>query len=149
MSAVVWVESWEMQCCGEPFFVGGNASWPIARTNPSDWLNDHFDRLGRALPELEYSRHGVEDPSDQYTLAGLIRSIEALHYGVHVAPDQHHPGVTLIPTAGTQRLTAVQSDQMWELEPKDPMQESFAGWIVEIVDENLEPLEVERHDELS
>jgi hypothetical protein len=144
VAEVVWVSSWEMQCCGEPFSLGGAASWPVARTQSADWLEERFSRLSRARPSYQYSRHGVDEPDDLFTLTGAIRCIEALHYDLHAEDDPNLPGDTsLFPTVGTERLTTVESDHMWEMEPNDMTRQSFAGWIVEVDVADLERLEIE------
>jgi hypothetical protein len=89
--------------------------------------------------------HGVTGQEDDYTLTGAVRTIEALHYAVHleVEVDVPTPGPVYVPTPGTERLTVVDSDLMWDLEPKDQTTETFAGWIVEIEIVGLEPIKFE------
>ena len=31
MDMTVWVDSWQMQCCGEPFCRGSQVAWTLAR----------------------------------------------------------------------------------------------------------------------
>jgi len=37
MGMTGWVESWQMQCCGEAFQVGSQVAWTLGNTDP-DWL---------------------------------------------------------------------------------------------------------------
>jgi hypothetical protein len=129
---------------GSPSPSAALPAWPVARTQSADWLEERFSRLSRARPSYQYSRHGVDEPDDLFTLTGAIRCIEALHYDLHAEDDPNLPGDTsLFPTVGTERLTTVESDHMWEMEPNDMTRQSFAGWIVEVDVADLERLEIE------
>ena len=35
----VWVDSWQMQCCGEPFRVGSQVTWTLGAAD-QDWLRE-------------------------------------------------------------------------------------------------------------
>ncbi len=37
MGMTVWVDSWQMRCCGEPFRVGSQVAWTLSGADP-DWL---------------------------------------------------------------------------------------------------------------
>jgi hypothetical protein len=123
--------------------LGGTVSWPVARLRSVDELGDTPSELARAQATYTYSRHGCDEPNDLFTLTGQIRSIEALHYDLHAGDGPNVPGIVLLPTAGTERLTTVESDQMWELEPEDATRQAFAGWVVKVDVDTLRRVEID------
>src|SRR5207248_3733266 len=72
---LVFVEAWQIQCCGDPFEVGDSVSW---LTVPSDdKLPFLSKKLGaRALEITQYEEHHVIDGPTE-TRVGIVRSIEA------------------------------------------------------------------------
>jgi hypothetical protein len=38
MIMTVWVGSWQMQCCGEPFHLGSQVAWTLGTTD-LEWIN--------------------------------------------------------------------------------------------------------------
>lgn len=46
----VWVDFWQMQCCGEPFRTGDQVAWTVRATDP-DWLEV---MLGPQAPVLAF-----------------------------------------------------------------------------------------------
>jgi hypothetical protein len=37
MGMTIWVDGWQMQCCGEPFRLGSQVAWTLRAADP-DWL---------------------------------------------------------------------------------------------------------------
>ena len=46
MDMTVWVDSWQMQFCGEPFRRGSQVAWTLAPAG-SDWLKTFLGPHGR------------------------------------------------------------------------------------------------------
>lgn len=74
MERTVWVQDWQMQCCGEPFALGKRVSWP---------LSGEVDReyLGVVLGE----QATAQSPTMRTTttratrlIEGAVRSIDAV-----------------------------------------------------------------------
>jgi hypothetical protein len=68
---LVWIDDWEMQCCGEPFSVGDSVNWPASPLSDSTW----YAVLGlEKVPSWHYSAH-VDDKGE---LRGRVEEIEAV-----------------------------------------------------------------------
>lgn len=143
VTEAVWVPNWEVQCCGRPFATGETVHWPVSRAGSADWLEDRLSRVGRGNAAYLYSAHGVEGDEGLCALTAIVESIEAMHCDLHPEVHPRIGGTVLFPTAGTERLTPVDSDRMWELEPTDHTQVHFAGWLVQVTTLGLEPTRVD------
>jgi hypothetical protein len=101
----VAVPSWGFQCCGDPFAVGTNVSWPVS-TEDTEW----FDEL---LPSGVPGVDAVEDHHDELPqeVVGIITGIEGL--GVVFSPvvdGIQHP----LPGSGV--VTRLPSGDGWDEE---------------------------------
>ena len=67
----VWIADWEMQCCGEPFFLGERVDWPASQLTDTSWYAD----LGfEQVPFWIYSAHTDDEPR----LCGTVEEIQAV-----------------------------------------------------------------------
>ncbi|MGC4946012.1 DUF6578 domain-containing protein [Streptomyces sp. DT224] len=39
MTLTVWIDDWQMQCCGEPFAPGDVVSWTLMEVDPEDYVD--------------------------------------------------------------------------------------------------------------
>jgi hypothetical protein len=69
--ALVWIDYWEMECCGEPFSVGDIVTWPAAEVVDQSWYADLG--LGK-VPGWAYSAH----TDDEGEIRGAVEEIEAV-----------------------------------------------------------------------
>ncbi len=68
---LVWIDDWEMQCCGEPFSVGDSVDWPASPLSDGSWCAE----LGlEKAPSWIYSAHC----DDEGQLRGTVEEIEAV-----------------------------------------------------------------------
>jgi hypothetical protein len=68
---LVWIDDWEMQCCGEPFSVGDSVDWPASPLSDRSW----YAELGlEKAPTWIYSAHS----DDEGELRGTVEEIEAV-----------------------------------------------------------------------
>lgn len=51
VARTIWMDDWEMQCCGEPFEVGSRVTWTLVSAN-----REFKDRSATLLGETEGSR---------------------------------------------------------------------------------------------
>ncbi|GAA1013036.1 DUF6578 domain-containing protein [Streptomyces thermogriseus] len=97
----VFYESWQMECCGTPFSVGQEVSWPLRPVDPEDVLGEHCDKEkygGMLLVEQHL------DPGPEIT--GRVRAIRL----VHRVYEETGPGSrTFVPTPDEASLEAVDS----------------------------------------
>ncbi|MGW0738117.1 DUF6578 domain-containing protein [Streptomyces sp. NPDC002851] len=53
-------ESWQLECCGKPFAVGDEVTWPITRDperpDRTPWVENHADRV----PTVTGTVRGIE-----------------------------------------------------------------------------------------
>src|SRR5918994_8011282 len=122
---VVWVDSWQMQCCGARFSVGGQVEWTLTDAD-HDWLNSVLGPQGpRSVDVAEEHHGGVAD--DAPVTAGTVTSIDAVRCAFAPAPggDNRH----LYPVPGSGRLEAVMSADGWT---PDVGGLRFAGYLVHL-----------------
>jgi hypothetical protein len=71
----VWVDYWQMQCCGEPFGASSHVTWTL-REPDTDWF---ATVLGLAVQVDAAEEHHGGVPEDAPTTTGKVLSIEAVH----------------------------------------------------------------------
>jgi hypothetical protein len=119
---IVWVDAWQIQCCGEPFAVGSTVTWELSRTVDRDFLGSVFGEAGAARITDCEEHHG--DALDADPLVGVVRSIERV--SCSYAPEDDDSNV-LSPVGGSAVLSAVQHADGWEPETDDVR---FVGYVV-------------------
>ncbi|MFI7441791.1 DUF6578 domain-containing protein [Nonomuraea indica] len=87
----IWVDDWQMQCCGDPFSVGSTVSWTLC---PADrgWLTRVLGE--RTAATIDWSEEHHSDPSDdQLRVEGRVTHISAVHAHLERLPgeDACHP----------------------------------------------------------
>jgi len=71
----VWVDYWQIQCCGEPFIVGAQVTWTL-REPDADWLTTV---LGPDVQVDAAEEHHGGVPEEAPTTTGKVLSIAAVH----------------------------------------------------------------------
>ncbi|AQZ62020.1 unnamed protein product [[Actinomadura] parvosata subsp. kistnae] len=87
----VWVDDWQLQCCGEPFRVGATVSWTLVPAD-RDWLANALGEKTAAT--IEWSEEHHSDPSpDQLSIEAEVTHISAAHARMEPLPggDARHP----------------------------------------------------------
>ena len=126
MAVRVWVDAWQMQCCGDPFQVGGDVSWSLYLEN------DHAFLGNVATPEIAESIQFGEEhhggiPEDSPETRGEVLRIQVAHCRVGQAPGGD-PNMH-VPLQGTGTLRDVDSADGWDAEQDGLI---FYGYIVDI-----------------
>lgn len=89
MSMTVWVDSWQMQCCGGPFRRGSQVAWALGDADP-DWLEAVLGAVGaRAVDAAEEHHGGV--PEDTTPTLGTVTRITAVHCRYEPLPGSGSP----------------------------------------------------------
>ena len=124
MVRTVWVDSWQMQCCGHPFQIGSEVSWTISPRVGSEFL---AQVLGpdEALRITDAEEHHGGIPDDSPRTAGTVISIRAVF--CEFAPEPGSNPQTRFPVVGTGVLEDRSSVDGWE--PEDDRRH-FLGYIV-------------------
>lgn len=95
----VWVDDWQVQCCGEPFAVGQRVTWtlgPVDRACPRAVLGEE---LAATLTHREDHHGGL--PDDTPATTATLRSIRAASCRYEV------------PAAGPRRPVAGSATLQW------------------------------------
>jgi hypothetical protein len=128
---LVWISSWEIECCGEESAIDETVTWPVM---PRDggWV----DVLGAELATrvtASYEGHEGDVPG----VTGVLRRIRTVtcRYGPAPRPDAPHLNV---PVAGTGALDDVRSIEKWHGMRVDTTPDTageflaFCGWLVDL-----------------
>ncbi|TDD63011.1 hypothetical protein E1263_01500 [Kribbella antibiotica] len=96
-SMLVWVDGWQMECCGEPFTVGSRVEWTLYEVSSRDWLDSVLgEEFAEEVTHGEEHHGGAADGAP--TTVGLVRRIRAVVSKVGVG--QLGAGATPIPATG-------------------------------------------------
>ena len=87
MGMTVWVDSWQMQCCGEPFRIGTQVAWPLGPVGRG-WLAELLGPDARQTVDAAQERHGAV-PDDTVPTRGTVTRITAVHgrFAAKASPD--------------------------------------------------------------
>ncbi|MFC8724743.1 DUF6578 domain-containing protein [Streptomyces bacillaris] len=122
MTLTIWIDDWQMQCCGRSFALGDVVSWTLLEVDPEDYA----DVVGaERADEIDFceEHHGHGDGHPPTSVE--VVSIAEVHcrYGVP-------PGATdkvNCPVPGTTVLVPVKEADGWAKARPDV---SFAGYLV-------------------
>lgn len=125
----VWLDAWQVQCCGEPFAVGSDVAWTLRDDVDRDWLGAVLgDALAASVDRAE--EHHGQLPQDHPPTHGAVRRVRAARcrYVPVAAGSQQR-----CPAPGSVRLADVDRADGWEREDGEVV---FAGYLVDLdVDE--------------
>lgn len=116
MEINVWMDSWQMDCCGTPFQNGSKVSWRLRPSTGMEWLDTALP--GRAVAGIDAVEDHHGGSSDQQTEATVL-SIAAVHC-------QFEPE----PVVGSGTITRASVANKWTGE-HDGRQ--FAGFLVTVL----------------
>jgi len=125
MAIMVWVDSWQMQCCGQPFCLGSQIAWTLRPADP-DWIAGILGSDAPQNVEAAEDHHGGV-PRDTVPTRGTVREIAAVH--CRFAPKPGSKSATVYPVPGTGFLTEVGSADGWT---EDHGEERFIGYLVQL-----------------
>ncbi|MFD7156610.1 DUF6578 domain-containing protein [Kribbella sp. NPDC059898] len=126
---LVWVDAWQMQCCGDPFAVGALVQWTLYEQSDKDWLNAV---VGADLGgEVTHREEHHDDPADgAVTTVGRVQRIRAVSCKFGPDPDNVGAGTPVnIPIPGTGWLADVTEADGWYPETAGL---AFNGYLVDL-----------------
>jgi hypothetical protein len=125
MGITVWVDNWQMQCCGEPFALGSHVAWTLGPADP-DWLDAVLGAHEQQTVDAAEEHHGGV-AEDTLATTGMVTRIRAVH--CRFAPRPGSDSRTLYPVRASGVLTDVESADGWTADRGD---ERFAGYLVQL-----------------
>ena len=127
VSMTIWIDAWQLQCCGEPFLVGSPVTWTLRDADP-DWLETVLGaEAARAVDAAEEHHGGV--PEDTEPVSGTVTRISAVHCRYARQPGDPR---ALHAVRGSAVLTDLKSADGWTA---DRGEERFAGYIVQLAED--------------
>ncbi|GAA4905296.1 hypothetical protein GCM10023334_001500 [Nonomuraea thailandensis] len=87
----MWVDDWQMQCCGEPFHVGSTVSWTLTPAD-RDWLTQVLGEETAATIDWGEEHHSDPSPGRRQVEA-RVTGIAAVHARMEPLPGEnaYHP----------------------------------------------------------
>lgn len=125
MNLTVWLDDWQMQCCGDPFRIGSQVSWTLTDAK-KEWLTDVLGAETAETVDAAEEHHGGAPEGAAPTVA-TVTAISAVH--CRYAPRPGDPDGTRYAVPGTGTLTALSSADGWTPD-RDALQ--FVGYLVEL-----------------
>ncbi|MHC6204169.1 DUF6578 domain-containing protein [Breznakiellaceae bacterium SP9] len=125
----VWIEDWQMQCCGKPFAIGDTVEWLALK-----WTGTDSEIVNVGKTDYLYDHHS-SDFKGLFKIQGVVAHIEAIFY--HYEEKQMvlagRSGNFMIPVSG--KVRSVESANGWE---KDADGMDFAAYHVALRKVNIE-----------
>jgi hypothetical protein len=122
----VWMDSWQMQCCGKPFSLGSVAAWTLRPASDSDFATAVLgDELASTVTHDEEHHGGL--PDDAPVTHAIVCSIRAIwcEYG----PTPGREPKALYPIAGSCVIADKTSADGWEAESAGL---KFVSYLIEV-----------------
>jgi len=117
----IWVDGWQMECCGEPFSVGSEVAWTLGDHDPT-FLHLVLGSDGPASRVDAVEEHHGGVPADAPATAGVVTAIRAVF--ARYAPDAG--AVAPVPDSGWIVDVTTASGRS----PTDTDHRRFAGYLV-------------------
>ncbi|MFF9848014.1 DUF6578 domain-containing protein [Streptomyces litmocidini] len=122
MTLTIWVDGWQMQCCGENFAPGDVVSWKLLEVDPEDYADVVGGERGDGI-DFREERH-IHDEGHAPTSVEVV-SITEVHCRYGVPPGATDKANRPVP--GTTVLVPVEkADGRAKARPDV----SFAGYLV-------------------
>lgn len=108
MTLTIWVDDWQIQCCGESFAPGDIVSWTLLEVDPEDYADMVGDELAARIDFCE-EHHGQDEGRAPVLLEVLSVDEVHCHYEVPAGstPNIHHP------VPGTTVLVPIEAADGW------------------------------------
>ncbi|MFG3099854.1 DUF6578 domain-containing protein [Streptomyces sp. NPDC048182] len=122
MTLTIWVDDWQMQCCGESFTPGDVVSWRLLEVDPEDYADLVGSDRAAGIDFCE-EHHG---PGDEHAPTRLrVLTITEVHCRYGVSPGS--TSNVRHPVPGTTEAVPVQEADGWAATRPGV---EFAGYLV-------------------
>ena len=127
----VWIDDWQMQCCGDPFALGSTVTWStIPVTDTSGFAEFLDEETATGITDCE-ERHAHED-QELEEIEGVVHSIDAVFCQRRMEGGMNVP----IPGSGfCEPRSSVTNGS--EPEESQGVRRSFVGYIVRVETEGV------------
>jgi len=119
---MVYIESWQMQCCGKPFKIGDRIEWTACK-----WEDDWVDPIGKI--DYIYENHNVSGKA-LYTLIATVSEIKAQYYTTELRPSPRLNNAELPHMVYVKAIDVTEADG-WD---EDAEGLDFGSYMVSLVD---------------
>ncbi|WP_067489316.1 DUF6578 domain-containing protein [Actinomadura hibisca] len=126
MKKTVWMDAWQMECCGDPYSVGSTVTWTLGDLDRA-WLTTVLGAETAAKVNATEEHH--TDTDRVARISGEVKSISAVH--CRYAPRPGGDTRTYWPVAGTTVLTRLTSTNDGSPDRDDLR---FVGYLVQIAE---------------
>ena len=112
----VWVDSWQMECCGDAIRVGGEVRWTLGTPDERDFdfvRSVLGDTVAKSITHLEDHHGGL--PEESPVTVGTVTAIKAVYCRYAPGPDPLEK--MLYPVNGSAVVRDRTEAKGWE--PKD------------------------------
>ena len=115
----VWIDSWQMQCCGTPFEVGSVVTWdlvPVESVGRGHLAGFLGDELANEISDWEeHHGGGGNDERQGEASTGTVLAIEVVYYEIAPSDARRRDELVLVPgsTVGVSR-SSVQTQEPTE-----------------------------------
>ncbi|WP_418957964.1 DUF6578 domain-containing protein [Streptomyces tritici] len=121
MTVTVWVDDWQMQCCGESFGPGDVVSWELIEADPEDYADLVGDEVAAGIGfREEHHGQGAGDAPVALEVVG----VDEVHCRYEVSS---RGGGVSEPVPGTTEFVPVERADGWA---KTRAGVRFAGYLV-------------------
>ena len=121
----VWVDNWQMQCCGKPFNIGSRVAWTLKRVD-TDWLATVLGADTANMVDAAEEHHGGL-PDDAPVTVATVSAINAVH--CRLEPMAGGDSQTYYPVSDSGVVSPVPSADGWT---PDRGELQFAGYLVRL-----------------
>lgn len=119
--AVVWVDGWQQECCGDAWALGSKVAWTVERSN-----TDYFQPLFDPPVTIDWhEEHHAESSAGLAKLEGIVLTIQGVQFDY--APRNGDARAVLHAVPGSARLTPLSRAAGEELR-----WDCFAGYLVTV-----------------
>ncbi|MFI1716284.1 DUF6578 domain-containing protein [Streptomyces litmocidini] len=122
MTLTIWVDAWQMQCCGESFVPRDVVSWTLLEVDPEDYADVVGSERAQGISFRE--EHHGQDEGRAPTSVEVV-SIAEVHCRYGVLPGATDKANRPVP--GTTVLVPVEKADKWAKARPDV---GFAGYLV-------------------
>ncbi|SEG90536.1 hypothetical protein SAMN02982929_05252 [Saccharopolyspora kobensis] len=128
MAIRVWVDDWQMQCCGAAFRIGDEVTWTLVTEKRTDKLTELVG-LDIGAPVTHVEEHHGRLPEGAPTTRGVVTAIHAVFGRSEPRPGGEKN--VRYPVPGSGRLLWIHEADGWEDESAVGA-EHFRGYIVDL-----------------
>jgi hypothetical protein len=123
----VWIQYWQIQCCGDPFRIGQPVRWKAERGGAADGFTCAVVGDEIASTVTHFQEHHAFSDNDVIEIAGTVTAITAVYCAYAKAADGVH-----YPVPGTAVLRERWEADGWEPDEQD---RRFVCYLVDLAEQ--------------